>query len=277
MLVVSPVPSAVMTCVRVVRVVRVAWRRCVAGVGHLVPLPGNVGRARLGMCVMFVIHGRSDPPSMAERGPLDDHIQLVVAPPPTCLADAMNPTKAELEDARGRTIPDVLGPGLDVVFIGINPGLWSGAVGHHFARPGNRFWKALYGSGFTDRLLSPFEDASLLDANLGLTNLVARTTARADELSADEIRRRARELEERLAPLRPRFVAVLGVGAYRTGFGRRDAALGPQEQDLAGSRLWVLPNPSGLNAHHQLDDLTDRFRALGAAARERDEARDRSS
>ncbi|HET8525859.1 MAG TPA: G/U mismatch-specific DNA glycosylase [Actinomycetota bacterium] len=174
----------------------------------------------------------------------------------------MSPSKAELDAARGRTIPDVLGPGLDVVFVGINPGLWSGAVGHHFARPGNRFWKALHGSGFTDRLLAPSEDATLLERNLGVTNLVARTTARADELSADEIRRGAIELEERLSPLRPRFVAVLGVGAYRTGFGRPDAGLGPREEDLAGSRLWILPNPSGLNAHHQLDDLIERFRAL---------------
>jgi double-stranded uracil-DNA glycosylase len=178
------------------------------------------------------------------------------------LAESVNPSKADLEAARGRTIPDVLGPDLDVVFVGINPGLWSGAIGHHFARPGNRFWKALHGSGFTDRLLAPNEDATLLERNLGLTNLVARTTARADELSADEIRRGAFELEGRLAPLRPRFVAVLGIGAYRTGFGRPHAALGPREEDLAGSRLWVLPNPSGLNAHHQLDDLTERFRAL---------------
>jgi double-stranded uracil-DNA glycosylase len=189
----------------------------------------------------------------------------------------MNPSKADLEAARGRTIPDVLGPDLSVVFVGINPGLWSGAVGHHFARPGNRFWRALRGSGFTDRLLSPLEDAWLLDWNLGLTNLVARTTARADGLSADEIRRGARELEERLAPLRPRFVAVLGIGAYRTGFGRPDATLGPQEEDLSRARLWVLPNPSGLNAHHQLDDLTARFRELRDAARERGEAPDRSS
>ena len=181
------------------------------------------------------------------------------------LAERVNPSKADLEAARGRTIPDVLGPDLDVVFVGINPGLWSGAVGHHFARPGNRFWKALYASGFTDRLLSPFEDASLLDANLGVTNLVARTTGRADELSADEIRRGARELAERLAPLRPRFVAVLGIGAYRTGFGRPHAALGSQAEDLRGSRVWVLPNPSGLNAQYQLADLTERFRALREA------------
>jgi TDG/mug DNA glycosylase family protein len=193
------------------------------------------------------------------------------------LAERVNPSKADLEAARGRTIPDVLGPDLDVVFVGINPGLWSGAVGHHFARPGNRFWKALYGSGFTDRLLSPFEDTSLLDWNLGVTNLVARTTARADELSADEIRRGARGLEQRLAPFPPRLVAVLGIGAYRTGFGRPHEALGPQEHDLGGSRLWVLPNPSGLNAHHQLDDLTERFRVLRATARARAQARDRSS
>ena len=189
----------------------------------------------------------------------------MVAGSTTCLAERVNPSKADLEDARGRTIPDVLGPGLDVVFVGINPGLWSGAVGHHFARPGNRFWKALHGSGFTDRLLAPNEDATLLERSLGLTNLVARTTARADELSADEIRRGALELEERLAPFRPGFVAVLGVGAYRTGFARPGAALGPQGDSLGESRLWILPNPSGLNAHHQLDDLTERFRALREA------------
>ena len=175
----------------------------------------------------------------------------------------MNPSKAELEAARGRTIPDVLGPDLDVVFVGINPGLWSGAVGHHFARPGNRFWKALRGSGFTDRLLAAEEDAALLGWHLGVTNLVRPN---------DRHRRRAalptssawgaRRLGERLAPLRPRFVAVLGIGAYRAGFGRPRATLGPQEADLPGSRLWVLPNPSGLNAYYQLADLTERFRAL---------------
>jgi len=193
------------------------------------------------------------------------------------LAERVSPSKAELEAARGRTIPDVLGPDLDVVFVGINPGLWSGAVGHHFARPGNRFWKALHGSGFTERLVSPLEDATLLEWNLGLTNLVGRTTATAAELTADEIRRGAKRLEERLAPLRPRFVAVLGIGAYRTGFARRDAALGRQDEAFGEALLWVLPNPSGLNAHHQLDELTQRFRTLRAAARVRDEPRDRSS
>jgi double-stranded uracil-DNA glycosylase len=184
------------------------------------------------------------------------------------LADRVSPSRAELEAARGRTIPDVLAPDLDVVFVGINPGLWSGAVGHHFARPGNRFWKALHGSGFTDRLLAASEDASLLERSLGITNLVPRTTATAAELSAGEIERGARELQRRLAPLHPRFVAVLGIGAYRTGFDRRDASLGPQEDDLGGARLWVLPNPSGLNAHYQLDDLIERFRALREAVAE---------
>jgi TDG/mug DNA glycosylase family protein len=181
----------------------------------------------------------------------------------------VSPSKAELEAARGRTIPDVLGPGLDVVFVGINPGLWSGlwsgAVGHHFARPGNRFWKTLYGAGFTDRVLSPLEDAALLDYGLGATNLVARTTATADELAADELREGARHLGQRLTPLRPRIVAVLGIGAYRTGFGRPRAQLGEQEERLGHSRLWVLPNPSGINAHYPLDALVEGLRELRGA------------
>jgi TDG/mug DNA glycosylase family protein len=172
------------------------------------------------------------------------------------------PSKADLEAARGRSIPDVLAPDLDVVFVGINPGLWSGAVGHHFARPGNRFWKALHGAGFTERVLSPFDDASLVDRSLGVTNLVDRTTATAAELSDDELREGVRRLAERLAPLRPRIVAVLGVGAYRTGFDRPRAEIGPQEERLGDAGLWVLPNPSGLNAHYQLDALIERFGAL---------------
>lgn len=177
----------------------------------------------------------------------------------------MSPTRDELEAARGRTVPDVLAPDLDVVFAGINPGLWSGWAGHHFAKPGNRFWKTLHGAGFTDRLVSPAEERTLPGPGLGVTNLVARCTATADELSDDELRAGAIGLEQRLAPLRPRVVAMLGIGAYRTAFGRRGAALGPQEEALGGSRLWVLPNPSGLNAHYQLDDLVERFRELRSA------------
>ena len=184
------------------------------------------------------------------------------------MADAVRPTRADLEAAGGRSIPDVLAPNLDVVFVGINPGLWSGAVGHHFARPGNRFWKALHGAGFTERVLSPFDDGSLLERGLGVTNLVNRTTAGAAELSDDELRDGARRLAERLAPLRPRIVAVLGIGAYRKGFGRPRAGLGAQDEHLGDARLWVLPNPSGLNAHYQLDALVERFRALRAADRE---------
>lgn len=153
------------------------------------------------------------------------------------------------------------------MFVGINPGLWSGAVGHHFARPGNRFWKALHLAGFTERILSPFEDASLLDRGLGVTNLVNRTTAGAAELSNDELREGARRLGERLAALRPRLVAVLGIGAYRTGFGRPKASLGSQDERLGHASLWVLPNPSGLNARYQLDALVEAFTALRDAAR----------
>jgi double-stranded uracil-DNA glycosylase len=177
----------------------------------------------------------------------------------------VSPSKAELEAARGRTIPDVLGQDLDVVFVGINPGLWSGAVGHHFARPGNRFWKTLHGAGFTDRVLSPLEGAALLGYGLGVTNLVARTTATADELAAEELREGARRLGERLTPLRPRIAAVLGIGAYRTGFGRPGARLGEQVERLGHSRLWVLPNPSGINAHYQLPRLVERFREVRRA------------
>jgi TDG/mug DNA glycosylase family protein len=176
------------------------------------------------------------------------------------------PTKAELEAARGRTVPDVLAPGLDVVFVGINPGLWSGALGHHFARPGNRFWKTLHGAGFTDRVLAPQDERELLRFGLGVTNLVPRTTARADELSDDEIRAGAAGLDRRLARFRPRVVALLGITAYRTGFGRVRATVGPQDETLGTSRLWVLPNPSGLNAHYQLPQLVARFAELRDAA-----------
>jgi double-stranded uracil-DNA glycosylase len=182
------------------------------------------------------------------------------------VAAGVRPTKADLEAARGRSILDVLAPRLDIVFVGINPGLWSGAVGHHFARPGNRFWKALDGAGFTDRVLSPFEDGSLLERGLGVTNLVNRTTANAAELTDDELRAGARRLAERLEPLRPRFVAVLGIGAYRKGFGRPKAGVGPQQGRLGEARLWVLPNPSGLNAHYRLETLVERFRELRAAS-----------
>jgi double-stranded uracil-DNA glycosylase len=151
------------------------------------------------------------------------------------------------------------------VFCGINPGLYSGAVGHHFARPGNRFWKALHGAGFTDRELSPFEDGALPGYGLGVTNLVARATASADMLTANELRAGARRLERKVRRYRPRAVAVVGVTAYRTGFRRPRTAIGPQEETLGGAVLWVLPNPSGRTAAYQLPALIEAFRRLREA------------
>jgi double-stranded uracil-DNA glycosylase len=176
------------------------------------------------------------------------------------------PTAAQVAAARGREVPDVVAPGLRVLFCGINPSLYSAAVGHHFARPGNRFWPTLYGAGFTDRLLWPHEDALLLDYGLGCTNLVARATARADELSPDELSEGAERLGVMTGRLRPGWVAVLGVSAYRTAFGRPRAAGGPQLECLAGASVWVLPNPSGLNAHYQLPGLVEEYRRLRTAA-----------
>jgi double-stranded uracil-DNA glycosylase len=171
--------------------------------------------------------------------------------------------------AAGRTVADVIGPRLRVLFCGINPGLYSGATGHHFARPGNRFWPALYAAGFTDRLLSPWEERLLLDHGLGITNLVPRATATADELSSDELVAGRRRLARRVRRTEPRWVVVLGVGAYRTAFRRPWAALGRQAESFGGANLWVLPNPSGLNAHYQLPDLVREFAELRRAVPDR--------
>ncbi|WP_225448601.1 G/U mismatch-specific DNA glycosylase [Streptacidiphilus sp. P02-A3a] len=162
-------------------------------------------------------------------------------------------------------MPDVTGPGLRVLFCGINPGLWSGATGHHFARPGNRFWPALYRAGFTPRQFRPDEQGELLALGLGITNVVARATAKADELTADEYRTGGLELAERVTRLRPRALAVLGIGAYRTAFGHRHAAVGRQPDDLGDTQVWVLPNPSGLNAQWTTSRLAEVFRQLREA------------
>lgn len=175
------------------------------------------------------------------------------------------PTAEDLRRAVRRRLRDVVAPGLDVLFVGINPGLYSAAVGHHFARPGNRFWKALFASGFTDRLVSPFDDAALLASGLGITNLCPRTTAQAEELTSAELRAGARALERKLRRHRPQVVAFLGIGAYRTAFSRPKALIGPQAAELVGVRVWVLPNPSGRTAHYQLDALVARFRELRTA------------
>src|SRR5262245_37944482 len=175
------------------------------------------------------------------------------------------PTRAELLAAHGRALPDVVAPGLKVLFCGINPSLYSAAVGHHFARPGNRFWPTLHAAGFTDRRLAPHEQADLLARGLGVTNVVARATAAAAELSDDELIAGGRRLAVRVRRLRPAALAVLGVGAYRVGFGRPKADLGRQSERIGQTVVWVLPNPSGLNANYQLADLARLYRELRLA------------
>jgi TDG/mug DNA glycosylase family protein len=179
---------------------------------------------------------------------------------------ARRPTPADLAAARDLTIPDIVAPGLRVLFSGINPGLYSAATGHHFARPGNRFWPALHRSGFTPRQLRPDEQAQLLGLGLGITNIVARATARADELTDQELRDGGRALLAKAERLAPRWLAVVGVTAYRTAFGHARAAVGPQDLTAGDARLWVLPNPSGLNAHWTVGTLAEEFGRLREAA-----------
>lgn len=177
------------------------------------------------------------------------------------------PTAADLAAAHSKTLPDVIARGLSVLFCGINPGLYSAATGHHFARPGNRFWPALHRSGFTPRQLDPAEQEELLTYGLGITNIVARASARADELTRDELRAGARTLTALVARYEPKFLAVVGISAYRTAFDHPRATMGEQEERVAGARLWVLPNPSGLNAHYQAPALAAAFRELLIATR----------
>jgi double-stranded uracil-DNA glycosylase len=174
------------------------------------------------------------------------------------------PTKAEIAAAVGTTVPDLIAPGLAVLFCGINPGLYSGATGHHFARPGNRFWPALHAAGFTDRQVRPWEERWLLEYGLGITNLVARATATAAELGPDELRAGRTRLERKVRRFRPQAVAVLGIGAYRSAFDHPRASVGCQPASFGRAVLWVLPNPSGLNANHQLPDLARVFGELRA-------------
>ncbi len=172
------------------------------------------------------------------------------------------PTKEDLEAARTKTVKDIIAPCLDLLFCGINPGLYTAAIGHHFGRPGNRFWPALSVSGFTDRLISPYEERQLLEMGYGITNLVARATLNEQELSDKELMEGAGILEEKVRTYRPRFVAILGIGAYRRAFRRPYAVAGRQEESIGRACLWVLPNPSGLNTHYLPSDLKKIFMEL---------------
>jgi TDG/mug DNA glycosylase family protein len=176
------------------------------------------------------------------------------------------PTKQQLIEAEGKTVPDVIAPGLRVLFCGINPGLYTAAVGHHFARPGNRFWPALHRSGFTEQLLSPFAERELLELGIGVTNVVARATATAAELTRDDFIKGGRKLSAKVLRYRPRIVAVLGVGAYRVAFAHPRAVIGEQPEGIGEARIWVLPNPSGLNANYQLNDLAELLAELRSVA-----------
>ncbi|WP_406111526.1 G/U mismatch-specific DNA glycosylase [Streptomyces sp. NBC_01003] len=175
-------------------------------------------------------------------------------------------TPADLEAARDRIVPDVVASGLSVLFCGINPGLMTAATGHHFARPGNRFWPVLHLSGFTPRQLAPAEQEELLSYGLGITNVVARATARADELSGQEYLDGGRLLTAKVERLRPRWLAVVGVTAYRSAFKEPKARIGPQERMIGGTRVWALPNPSGLNAHWTAATMAEEYGRLRAAA-----------
>ncbi|WP_406388374.1 G/U mismatch-specific DNA glycosylase [Streptomyces sp. NBC_00887] len=174
-------------------------------------------------------------------------------------------TPEELLAARDRIVPDVVAGGLRVLFCGINPSLMTGATGHHFAHPGNRFWPVLHLSGFTPRQLKPSEQNELLTHGLGITNVVARATARADELSTAEFREGGELLSAKVEQLGPSWLAVVGVTAYRTAFGERRAQIGPQEPTIGGARVWALPNPSGLNAHWTVRTMAEEFARLRTA------------
>jgi TDG/mug DNA glycosylase family protein len=179
---------------------------------------------------------------------------------------AWKPTKAQLLAAEGKSVPDVIAPHLKVLFCGINPGLYTAAVGHHFARPGNRFWPALFAAGFTERLLSPFEEHLLLERGYGVTNVVQRATATAAELSHEDLIAGGKQLRRKVLRYRPKILAILGIGAYRAAFDRPKASLGLQEERVGDAQVWILPNPSGLNAHYQAVQLAELFRQVRQAS-----------
>lgn len=177
-----------------------------------------------------------------------------------------SPTRADLLAAADKTVADVIAPNLHILFCGINPGLYSAYTSHHFARPGNRFWPALHLGGFTPRVLLPAEEQELLPLGYGITNLVQRASATADELTKEELAAGGERLAAKVEKYTPRVLAVLGVGAYRSAFGKPRAAVGLQPQQIGQTYVWILPNPSGLNAHYTLDALGEVFGELRIAA-----------
>jgi TDG/mug DNA glycosylase family protein len=191
-------------------------------------------------------------------------IRRTTSPNKPSVSPAPRPTKADLIAAKKKTVEDVVALGLKVLFCGINPGLYTAAIGHHFGRPGNRFWPALHAGGFTPRLFDPSEKLELLKLGYGITNLVRRATARADELSAKELIAGAKVVTEKVLKYKPRFVAVVGISSYRVAFDRPKAAIGLQPETIGETRIWVLPNPSGLNAHYRPKELAEVFGKLRA-------------
>jgi double-stranded uracil-DNA glycosylase len=185
--------------------------------------------------------------------------------PATARRTLPRPTAQQLADAQDQPVPDLVAPGLKVLFVGINPSLWSAVIGHHFGNPANRLWPVLHQAGFTTHRLLPTETDELLALGYGITNMVNRATATAAEISDDELRAGAPRLEATVERWRPKAVAFLGLQAYRVGFRRPKAAVGPQPEELHGADLWLLPNPSGLNAHYQLPDLVRLYGELRAA------------
>ena len=172
------------------------------------------------------------------------------------------PTKEQIEKARDKTVPDIIAPSLKVLFCGINPGLYTAAVGHHFARPGNRFWPVLYFAGFTPRQLSPFEERELLNWGYGITNIVERASANATDLCRQELENGGRELVSKVLRFSPCILAVLGVGAYKASFNTPLSRPGLQQKRIGSTSIWVLPNTSGINANYQIEELVKMFKEL---------------
>lgn len=173
-----------------------------------------------------------------------------------------NISKQDLLRAKGKTVPDVISSNLKILFAGINPGLYTAAIGHHFGRPGNRFWPALFAGGLTSRLLSPYEEQELLKSGVGITNVVPFATATAAELAPEDFLKGGKLLTAKIAKYKPKALAILGMGAYKTAFQRPRAHLGLQREKIGDTAIWVLPNPSGLNANYQASDFARLFQEL---------------